>query len=483
MRFNDTIEADDVLAREVRYQDPCGVFSAISGRVQAVFLDSPLPGDPRSRYAFIAADPFKIMTSKADRVTVDGESIIANPFEILREELARFPLKSTSELPPFQGGAVGYFGYELAQHLERIPLAPMDDMQFPDMAVGFFDVVMAFDTQEGRAWVLSCGYPEREPARRRARARSRADAFEALLASGEIPAGPPSMHPGITEVRSNFTRVDYQAAVQRVIDYIFAGDIFQANLSQRFQAELAANDTPFALYRRLRADNPAPFAAYLDLGGVVVASSSPERFLKLQDGQVETRPIKGTRPRSPDPGLDRALAEELCASEKDRAENVMIVDLLRNDISRVCLDDSVQVPRLCALESFATVHHLVSTIEGRLRPDATAVDLLEACFPGGSITGAPKIRAMEIIAELEPTLRGPYCGNIGYLGFDGAMDSNIAIRTFAIKGSQVTFQAGGGIVADSDPAAEYQETLDKAQALLKALSPGARIYDPRGRQL
>ncbi|MGH6929326.1 MAG: anthranilate synthase component I family protein, partial [Dongiaceae bacterium] len=224
-------------------------------------------------------------------------------------------------------------------------------------------------------------------------------------------------------------------------------------------------------YCRLRDLNPAPFAAFLRFDDVEIVSASPERFLSMRGNRVETCPIKGTRPRGRTVEEDRALADELLASEKDRAENVMIVDLLRNDPSRVCRDRSIDVPRLCELESFATVHHLVSTIVGELRPDLTAVDLLAACFPGGSITGAPKIRAMEIIAELEPTRRGPYCGSIGYIGFDGGMDTSIVIRTYAIRNGCVTFQAGGGIVADSTPAGEYAETLAKARALIAALSP------------
>jgi para-aminobenzoate synthetase component 1 len=228
----------------------------------------------------------------------------------------------------------------------------------------------------------------------------------------------------------------------------------------------------FGLYRRLRDLNPAPFAAFLRFDDVEIVSASPERFLSLRGNRVETCPIKGTRPRGRTVEEDRALADELLTSEKDRAENVMIVDLLRNDLSRVCRDSSVDVRGLCELETFATVHHLVSTVVGALQPGLTAVDLLAACFPGGSITGAPKIRAMEIIAELEPTRRGPYCGSIGYIGFDGCMDTSIVIRTYAMRNGRVTFQAGGGIVADSTPAAEYAETLAKARALIAALSPG-----------
>jgi para-aminobenzoate synthetase component I len=273
-------------------------------------------------------------------------------------------------------------------------------------------------------------------------------------------------------ILSNFTRAAYEVAVARVIEYILAGDIFQANISQRFRAELPDGADALALYRRLRRRNPAPFAALLDYGDVAIVSASPERFLSFHDGLVETRPIKGTRPRGATPEEDARLAAELLGSEKDRAENVMIVDLLRNDLSRVCRDHSVLTPEICTLESYATVHHLVSTVTGRLQPDVDSVDLLRATFPGGSITGAPKFRAMEIIAELEPTRRGPYCGAIGWLGFDGSMDTSITIRTYCLKGRTVTFQAGGGITADSDPAAEYEETLAKARALVAALREG-----------
>jgi para-aminobenzoate synthetase component 1 len=259
-------------------------------------------------------------------------------------------------------------------------------------------------------------------------------------------------------------------AVARVIEYIRAGDIFQANLSHRLEAPL--DGTPLELYRRLRTRNPAPFAAFLDFGELAVASSSPERFLRVAPGgQVETRPIKGTRPRGLGPEHDAALALALAESEKDRAENVMIVDLLRNDLSRVCRPGTVRVPQLFALEQYATVHHLVSTVVGELEPEHDAVDLLRAAFPGGSITGAPKVRAMQIIAELEPTQRAVYCGAIGYLSTSGALDTSVVIRTCLVRGRDVYFQVGGGIVADSDPEQEYRETLDKAGGLLAALAP------------
>jgi len=267
----------------------------------------------------------------------------------------------------------------------------------------------------------------------------------------------------------NFTRPKYEQAVKRVIEYILDGDIFQANIAMRFNVALPENFKRFDYYRRLRSINPAPFAAFFELGEFAIASSSPERFMRLAGNRIEARPIKGTRPRGINPAEDAALAKALCESEKDRAENIMIVDLLRNDLSRVCEDGSVDVPALCALESFASVHHLVSTVTGTLRPGLGAVDVLRAAFPGGSITGAPKIRAMQIISEIEPHARGAYCGAIGYIGFDGAMDMNIAIRTVVLEKQRAVFHAGGGIVADSVPASEYAECYDKARALLTAL--------------
>jgi para-aminobenzoate synthetase component 1 len=273
--------------------------------------------------------------------------------------------------------------------------------------------------------------------------------------------------PGFPGVTSSFDRTGYEAAVERVVEYIRAGDCYQVNLSQRLLAPL--REHPLDLYSRLRALNPAPFAGYFDLGEFQVLSASPERFLRVENGEVETRPIKGTRPRGRTPEEDAALAAELAASPKDRAENVMIVDLLRNDLGRVCEFGSVRVPRVCEVETFRYVHHLVSEVRGKLRPACGPLDLLWAAFPGGSVTGAPKVRAMEIIAELEPTARGPYCGSVGFIGFDGTMDTNILIRTFTAGRGWVQFPVGGGIVADSDPRREYEETLHKAAGLLRAL--------------
>ena len=436
---------------EIPYTDPTDTFAALAGEPFSLFFDSALESARLGRYAYIAAFPYRTLTAKDGVVVLDGQRFEGDPFAVLRAELACARRPTLARLPPFQGGAAGYFGYDLCHHLETLPAPAVDDMGFDDMAVGFYDAIAAFDLIERRAWLIAHGD----------RAAQRAGALGERLGDR-----PPAMSPPpLLEWTSNFSRAEYEAAVARAIDYIHAGDIFQVNLAQRFEGALPAGAEPYAMYRRLRSVNAAPFAAYLNLGDTHILSSSPERFLKLTGDAVETRPIKGTRPRGRSPAEDAALAENLLASEKDRAENVMIVDLLRNDISKACRDHSVAVPELCRLESYARVHHLVSTVTGRLREGMDAVDLIRACFPGGSITGAPKVRAMEIIAELEPTRRGPYCGAIGFIGFDGAMDSNIAIRTLALKDGRAVFQAGGGIVADSEPAAEYDETLVKAEAL------------------
>jgi para-aminobenzoate synthetase component 1 len=462
-------EPATVLSREIAYGDPAVLFAPFAGDRYAVLLDGATP-DEAGRHSFIAVEPFQVLESRGRRTTVDGRDRAGDPFRVLGAELARFPSRAEPELPPFQGGAVGILGYELGGHLERLPPPRAPDMGLPDMAMLFCDVVVALDHRERRAFILSSGHPETGARARAERARARLEAVARRLRGATALPDPPS--PDATpEIGATVDRAAYERGVRRAVSHILAGDVFQVNLAQRFTAGLPGGLTPFDLFRRLRAVNPAPFAAHLALGDAAVVSSSPERFLRLDDGWVETRPIKGTRPRGATPERDEALAAELLASEKDRAENVMIVDLLRNDLSRVCMDGSVAVPRLCALERFATVMHLVSRVTGRLRPGAGAVDLLAACFPGGSITGAPKIRAMEIIAELEPVRRGPYCGGIAYLGFDGAMDSSIVIRSYAVRRRRVSFHAGAGIVADSRPEDEYEETLAKARALVAALSP------------
>ncbi|MFZ5622878.1 MAG: aminodeoxychorismate synthase component I [Gemmatimonadota bacterium] len=464
--------------------DPVAALECFLDLPCPLLLDSAAAPVRFGRYSFLMADPVHVIRSHPQ----DGRSI--DPLDEARALLAPHRAPPHPDLPPFQGGLAGFIGYEFGARLERLPRPAFDDLALPDLLLGLYDWVIAWDHQRGAAWLISTGLPETGPAKaRRADARllevrtrleaaGRREAFPrpAPAARAAPAAASPATYPvfGVPDaeaigLRSTFTPRGYMSAVARVREYILAGDIFQANLSQRFSAPL--REAPFDLYRRLRRRNPAPFAAWLDAGDFQILSASPERFLKLDpDGSVETRPIKGTRPRGLGPMHDAMLGRALSESDKDRAENVMIVDLLRNDLSRVCLPRSVRVPQLFTLEQHPTVHHLVSTVTGALEPGRDAIDLLRATFPGGSITGAPKVRAMEIIAELEPATRGVYCGSVGYLSVTGAMDTSIAIRTIVARGDTVYFQAGGGIVADSDPDLEYRETLDKASGLIGALA-------------
>ena len=363
------------------------------------------------------------------------------------------------------GGIVGYFAYELCHHIEKLPRNAVDDLGLPDIAVGFYDALIITDHLLGKTYVVAVLFPGASESEIIKKAKS----IKALIESGaqrdisfqnESPASE-SIH------ESNFTKTDYCAMVGKAKEYIRNGDIYQVNLSQRFKTTISK--APIDLYAALRKLNPAPFSAYLDCGCVKVLSSSPERFLLKNGKYIETRPIKGTYPRSADINEDIRNKELLLKSEKDRAENLMIVDLMRNDIGKVCKTGSVKAAELFKAESYATVHHLVSTVTGELLDGCDAIDCLRATFPGGSITGAPKIRAMQIIDELEPTCRSVYTGSIGYIGFDGNMDLNIAIRTILLKGKEAYYQVGGGIVWDSIPESEYEETLHKGLALNRAL--------------
>jgi para-aminobenzoate synthetase component 1 len=467
-----------------RPHPPLALFEAIRERPGAFLLDSAMVSKRIGRYSFVGCDPFLAMRSKGRQIELATEGGVqtmrGSPFRVIGDLMRRFRVAGAPEAPPLAGGAVGYLGYDLRHFIERLPALAVDDVGIADCCLGFYDWVVAFDHFTGRAFLVSTGLPETGADRRRLRAQSRLAEARRLLSAAPAEAEPSAAavgRAGCGGWESNFSRADYLGAVRRTIDYIAAGDIFQANISQRLSSEIATS--PWTLYRRLRAINPAPFAAYLDCGDPIIVSASPERFLRVTGRRVETRPIKGTRPRGRTPFDDRRLASELLASAKDRAEHVMIVDLERNDLGRVCKYGSVRVSELAALETYATVFHLTSTVNGRLLPGKTPVDLLRASFPGGSITGAPKVRAMEIIDELEPTTRGVYTGGIGYLSFTGDVDLNIVIRTFVITGGRAYFQVGGGIVADSDPEAEYQETLDKAKALIEALEVGQAVRPAR----
>lgn len=445
---------------------PARLFPAFRDLPYPALLDGAMPGAEGGRFSYLTADPFLVLRSRGRRVEIlrDGlvEKLEGSPWDVLQDLLRRHSVERADGLPPFQGGALGYWGYDLGRHLERLPAWAEDDLGLPEMHLGFYDWALAHDSLTGRSWLISSGLPD--GAGRRAEAR--AEEVMRRLESGLPDAAPTPVH-AAASLKSNFTRESYMAAVQRVKEYLEAGDAYQVNLSQRFRAPFEG--APWDLYLRLRQANPAPFAAYLGLPDVDVLSASPEEFLRLEEGRVRVRPIKGTRPVGRTPEETARLARELLASEKERAENVMIVDLLRNDIGRVCRIGSVAVPSLFAVEQHPTVLHLVSTVTGELLPSTDAVGLLRACFPGGSVTGAPKVRAMEIIEELEPVRRGIYCGAIGYVSFAGDMAASIAIRTLVLTRGEAFLQVGGGIVADSDPESEYQETLHKARGLRMAL--------------
>lgn len=447
------------------------------GRFPGVLLlESARRLETLGRYSFLTADPYKFH-QRANANFGDA------PFAPLQEDLRAAVAETVPELPPFQGGAAGLLSYELGGCWERLPKPRCDEFQLPDMAVGLYDWVIAWDHQQDRAWIISQGFPATDGHDRKDRAAARLRWIKETLSQATEPAAvaefkpipvsalaPQHRLPGRGELMSNFSREEYLHAARRAIEYIYAGDIFQVNLSQRLLHPLRQD--PLQLYDALRRCNPAPFAGYFACDDWVVASASPERFVNIRDREVSTRPIKGTRQRQPLPEADLFTRDELRESEKDQAENVMIVDLLRNDLSRVCQAGTIRVPELCHVETYETVQHLVSEVRGLLQPEMDCWDLLCAVFPGGSITGAPKVRAMEIIAELEPTARGPYCGSLFYVGFDGAMDGNILIRTFTVRNGWIQCPVGGGIVAQSSPVAEYEETWHKAEGMLRAVVSG-----------
>jgi para-aminobenzoate synthetase component 1 len=456
--------------RELPWLEPFSAVRRLSDRPHLTFLDSAAPHGGLGRYSYLACDPFAVFTVLDGHAHIDDAPVDGDPWQVLRRLLGQHAQDRREDLPPFQGGAAGYLGYDLNRTLERLP-PPSGGMALPEALLPLYDVVVAWDHDARRVWIVSSGWPEPESAIRQARGVQRAEWMLALLGR---PAPDLPDNPSIGGAwRSNFSRERYKEAVSRVVELILRGDIFQANIAQRFSAELPEAFDPLEFYARLRAVNPAPFAAFLRHGGLSIASSSPERFVRLDRRTVETRPIKGTIARCTDPDEDAARAQALLSSEKDRAENTMIVDLLRNDLSRVCAPHSVAVGTLCGLESYAGLHHLVSVVTGSLEAGQDAVALLRACFPGGSITGAPKKRAMEIIAETEFVARQVYCGAIAWLGFDGGMDSNIAIRTVTFADGMASLHAGGGITALSDPDAEYEETLAKASRIFAAFGDGA----------
>ncbi len=439
------------------------LFEPIAGEPWSVFLDSGFPLIDSGRYDIIAAHPYMTLTTQGADTTIAGNRSrtsmnSGDPFLLLREQLAgRADNRSGI---PFCGGAMGYFAYDLGRRLERIPALAQRDVAMPEMAVGLYDWAVVVDHHMRRTWMVGQGRcPDTE--------RNWA-ALERMFRSTVQARLPHYTVHG--DISSNMTREGYAQAFHRIQHYIREGDCYQVCLAQRF--EISVNGDPWDIYLNMRRHNPAPYSGFMRLPVGAVLSSSPERFLQVSNGQVETKPIKGTIRRSKFAYEDKALAAQLLESDKDRAENLMIVDLLRNDIGKNCRIGSVAVPKLFALESFTNVHHLVSTVTGTLAQGRHALDLLRGCFPGGSITGAPKLRAMEIIEELEPHRRGVYCGALGYVGFDGNMDTNIAIRTVVTLGDRYLYWAGGGIVADSTLESEYEESFAKAQAVLSLFGRG-----------
>ncbi|HEX5362693.1 MAG TPA: aminodeoxychorismate synthase component I [Gallionella sp.] len=430
---------------ELPYQSDASIYyAAIADLPWAMWLDS----GGMARYDILTAAP-------QHTIELDESSSCGDPFTLLRGKLGA--LVDAVDGVPFAGGALGYWSYDLARQAMNLPDCALDAEHLPSMAVGLYDWALVLDHQQKTARVVSHRrYAETDALLPKILQRLQGGASR-LMDKFQV----------CGRIESNFTQASYRAAFDVVQGYLQAGDCYQINLAQRFSA--AAQGDAFGAYLELRRLSPAPYSAFLNLPQVQILCASPERFLSLRAGHVETKPIKGTRPRGGDIERDRQLVDELRRHPKDRAENLMIVDLLRNDLGKSCVPGSVRVPKLFEVESYANVHHLVSTVEGELAAEHDALDLLRDCFPGGSVTGAPKRRAMQIIEQLEPHRRGVYCGAIGYIGFDGDMDTNIVIRTLVYSQNRIRCWAGGGLVADSQCEAEYQETLDKASAMLGML--------------
>jgi para-aminobenzoate synthetase component I len=474
---------------------PESLVENLRGESGIILLRSNSFDSPQARYSFVAAKPFINFRSFGSRFEISDSQLpstisqiqFGNPWHLLDSLMSRFELLDEIDLPFPLGGAFGYWGYDLKNFTEpKLSRRAVNDLELPDCHVGFYDSLVVFDHQLGKVFIVSTGL-NADGSRDEKKAQSRLEFWNAKLAEIELP----QRHRGteenqnlsslrlsdsVVKINSNLSREDFISKVERAQKYIRAGDIYQVNLSQRLTARLEQSDLcGWEFFQTLSAVSPAPFSAFLDCGEFQIASSSPEQFLRMSGSQIISRPIKGTRPRDADATRDAQLAYELQTSAKELSELVMITDLLRNDLGKVCEFGSVQVPELAKLEKFAQVQHLVSTIEGRLKKDVTHFAALASCFPGGSITGAPKFRAMEIIDELEPVSREPYCGAIGYLGFNRESQLSIAIRTAICTAGKIHFNVGAGIVADSNPEAEYEETLAKAAGFLAALKLKPRV--------
>ncbi|MHB0955611.1 MAG: anthranilate synthase component I [Pirellulaceae bacterium] len=459
---------------------PVTAFHRLDEGGSACLFESVIGGEKVGRYSFLAAGPYMELLASGSQVTEirGGASRTSNsqdPLELLRTRLGAVRAAHLPELPPFAGGAVGYAGYDVVRYVEHLPQAPEDDRGLPDMAFSFYDRMVVFDHVTKTMFVIATAHVNRHPGDAAAayqEAQHRVDAMvERLMTSTAglscrdiaVPLA------GVPDVvyRANFAPEDFETAVRKCVEYIRAGDIFQVVLSQRLQLEIHCD--PFEIYRTLRIVNPSPFMFFLRTPGVTLVGSSPEILCRVVDGKVTVRPLAGTRTRGGDEEEDRRLAEDLLADPKERAEHVMLVDLGRNDVGRVARYGSVELSDVMVIERYSHVMHITSNVTGLLDEGKDAFDALRACLPAGTVSGAPKVRAMEIIDELEPHRRGPYAGAVGYFDYGGNMDTCIALRTIVIQGNQAFVQAGAGIVADSVPQQEYQETLNKARGLLRAI--------------
>jgi anthranilate/para-aminobenzoate synthase component I len=465
------------VAAEIPYNSPDALYPLFSGDNSFLFESVKGP-ENIGRYSFIGFDPFIVLRAKDGTVRMQkkGQESISRekPMKELGKIMESYRQMPLAGLPPFQGGLAGLLSYDFVHYIEKLPMTTFDDLRIPDMHLFVIDRLISFDHKEKRAWAVIC------PAVRRDTGSGLASAYdeaEYLLCDisrkveslrwEERLQSPEHIKTGI-EIIPGMKKEEYMAMVRVAKEYIAAGDIFQANLSQRISAYIGKLK-PWNLYRILREINPSPFAGFADFGDYQIASSSPERLVKVRDRVIETRPIAGTRPRGRDFREDERMRKELLLNEKERAEHIMLIDLERNDLGKVSDYGSVRVDELMITEDYSHVIHIVSNIKGMLAQNRTCLDVIRAVFPGGTITGVPKVRCMEIIDELEPVRRGPYTGSMGYMGFSGDMDMNIIIRTFVIKNDYAYVQAGAGIVADSDPEREYYETLKKAEALIRAL--------------
>lgn len=454
-------------------ETPITVYAKVAGRKPSFLLESVEGGERLGRYSFIGVDPQLMLTCHRGEVTIerDGKKdrMSGSPFEAIEGVLSEFKSPVLEGMPRFCGGAVGYLGYDLVRHIERLPDLGREEYGVPDCMLMVPRIVIIVDHLKHTVRVVVITRPAGDGKAEYKIAASLIDDVLNRIKKGDPP---PVLAPAggsrARVVKSNLAREEYMEGVEAAREYIRAGDILQVVLSRRIDLDFRGN--PFKVYRRLRRNNPSPYLYYLDMGDVVVAGSSPEMLVRVEGGGVETRPIAGTRPRGVSRQEDRELAADLLSDVKERAEHVMLVDLGRNDVGRVSKPGRVKVPQFMEVEMYSHVMHLVSSVTGELKEGLGGMDALKACFPAGTVSGAPKVRAMEIIEELEPSRRGPYAGAVGYIGFNGNVDTAIAIRTIIFHGKTASIQVGAGIVADSDPAREFEETENKARALLNALA-------------